>query len=184
MFTIASPSQRRLLMILLLPFILVACDGGDGADTVSTPSETSALTNPPDNQPTSSGSTITTAPEMSTSGPPSIAGPSLPTASNEVLIGAAFANPPSYSFGQVAVGHIVTRALGVSAIGNTTEVVRKVVVTGAAFSIADDGCTGARLPCVVRVTATPPTPAEHHGSINVTTSTGRSGWSDLVVGER
>lgn len=183
MFPIASPSQHRLLMILLLSLILVACGGEDGADTVSTPSGTSASTNPPDNQPTSSDSTSTTAPETSTGESPGTTVPNHPTASNEVIIGAAFAYPPSYSFGQVAVGRTVTRALGVTTIGNTTEVVRKVVVTGAAFSIADDGCTGARLPCVVRVAATPLTPGEHHGSISVTTSTGRSGGSELVVGK-
>jgi hypothetical protein len=150
--TAAAASHHRLSMVLLLPFVLVACGGGDGA------------------MPTPPGASVSADP---------------PEASNEVHIGAPFFSPLRYSFGQVAVGHTATKALHVHS--DTPEIIREVVVTGAVFSIVDDGCTGATFPgppCVVRIAATPPTLGEHHGSLSVTTSTGRVWSSDLVVGEQ
>lgn len=173
MVTAAAASHHRLSVVLLLSFVLLACGGGDGAGPVSTPSGPSASTNPSDNQLTSPG------------GSPSTTSSNPPEASNEVYIGAPFFSPPSYSFGQVAVGHTVTKDLHVHS--DAPEVVREVVVAGAAFSIVDDGCTGATFPgppCVIRVAATPPAPGEHNGSLSVTTSTGRVWSSDLVVGEQ
>ncbi len=186
MVTAATASQHRLSVALLLSLVLVACGGGDGAGPVPVPPGASVSTNPPDNRPTSPGGTGTAAPGTSTGRLPSPTSSNPPAASNQVIIGASFFAPPKYSFGAPAVGRTVTRDLGVSATESTPEDIRKVVVTGAAFSIVDDGCTGATFPgppCVVRVAATPPTPGEHEGSIFVTTSTGRDGSSGLVVGE-
>ncbi len=186
MVTAAAASHHRLPVVLVLSFALVGCGGGDGAGPVSTPPGASASANPPDNGPTSPGGTGTTAPETSTGGSPSTtsSNPSSnpPTASNEVDIGARFFDPRMDSFGQVTVGRTITKDLRVHS--DAPEVVRTVVVRGAAFSIVDDGCTGATFPgpsCVVRVAATPPAPGEHEGSLTVTTSTGRVGSSDLVV---
>jgi hypothetical protein len=187
MVTASAASQHRLSVALLLSFVLVACGSGDGAGPVSTPPEAPVSTNPPDDRPTSPGGTGTTAPETSKSRSPSITVSNPPAESNEVAIGLSFVTPPSYSFGRVAVGRTVTRDLHVGATASDPEIVREVVVTGAAFSIVKDGCTGATFPgppCVVRVAATPPAPGEHKGSLSVTTSTGRSGGSDLVVEEQ
>jgi hypothetical protein len=184
--TAAAASHHRLSVVFLLPFVLVACGGGDGAGPAPTPPGASVSANPPDDRPTSPGGTGTAAPETSTGGSPSTTSSKPPTESNQVTIGVAFFDPPRYSFGQVAVGHTVTRALRVDATASAPEVVREVVVTGAAFSIVDDGCTGTTFPgppCVVHVAATLPTPGEHKGSLSVTTSTGRSGSIDLVLGE-
>lgn len=186
MVTTAAASHHRLSVVLLLSFVLLACGGG-GAGPVPTPPGASVSANPQDNRPTSPGGTGTAAPETSTGGSPSTTSSNPPEASNEVYIGAPFFGPPRYSFGQVAAGRTVTKALRVGATESAPEVVREVVVTGAAFSIVDDGCTGTTFPgppCVIRVAATPPTPGEHNGSLSVTTSTGRVGSYDLVVGEQ
>ena len=181
MFTAAAASPHRLPVVLLLSFVLVACGGGGGAGPVSTPSGPSVSTTPPDNRTTSPGGTGTAAPGTTTSGPPRTTISTPPATSNEVIIGASFAVPPSYSFGRVAVERTVTRDLRVRTFGNAPEVVSKVEVTGAAFSIVKDGCTGATTPCVVRVAATPPTPGEHKGYLSVTPSTGPSGGTELVI---
>ncbi|MEW5741367.1 MAG: choice-of-anchor D domain-containing protein [Myxococcota bacterium] len=90
--------------------------------------------------------------------------------------------PTSRNYPTQVVGDSVSDDFVVTNDGDVASGVPMVSVTGAAFSIKTNGCTGALPPlgtCVVSVTFLPPTAANHSGSLLVSAAPGGSATASL-----
>ncbi|MGY1616436.1 hypothetical protein ACI797_06775 [Geodermatophilus sp. SYSU D00691] len=103
-----------------------------------------------------------------------------------MVIGASFSGLPPFDFGRTSTGTSVSRQLQVGAISDFVDEteITGVTVTGDAFRLADETCTGATFPgppCKVTIIATPPEAGEYRGDLSLAGA--RTGRGLLVVGE-
>jgi hypothetical protein len=106
-----------------------------------------------------------------------------------VIIGVSFDDKPPVDVGQTAAGSTIDLVTTVTGDPGYPVRITAVTVTGAAFSLVQDGCTGQVVPdpCTVTIAATPPAAGEYIGDLAIqyedpTTGSDTTGDRLVVVG--